>query len=88
MATVFSLDNEDKMVNAILEMIRLQGFGVKDKIQRILTKEVNEERVKQSAHAMSPGMPRAMKDLRGILNDDGRTYEEMREDYLKAKYGL
>ena len=89
MSTALSFENEDKMANAILEMIRLQSFNVKDKIQRILTKEVNEERGRQSVHASSPGgTPRTMADLRGILKDDGRSYKEMRDDYLKAKYGL
>ena len=41
MSTALSFENEDKMANDILEMIRLQSFNVKDKIQRILTKEVN-----------------------------------------------
>ena len=89
MSTALSFENEDKMANAILEMIRLQSFNVKDKIQRILTKEVNEERGRQSVHASSPGgTPRRMADLRGILKDDGRSYKEMRDDYLKEKYGL
>ena len=86
MSTALSFENEDKMANAILEMIRLQSFNVKDKIQRILTKEVNEERGRQSVHASSPGgTPRTMG---GILKDDGRSYKEMRDDYLKEKYGL
>ena len=89
MSIALSFDNEDKMADAILEMIRLQSFNVKDKIQRILTKEVNEERSRQSVHASSQsGAPRTMADLRGILKDDGRTYREMRDDYLKEKYGL
>ena len=79
MSTALSFENEDKMANAILEMIRLQSFNVKDKIQRILTKEVNEERGKQSVHAFSSGgKPRTMAVFRGILKDSGANYYELR----------
>ncbi len=88
MATTLSFNNDDKIVNAILEMIRLQKFDVKDKIQKILTNEVNEERTKQAVRVSSQVVPSNMKDLRGILADDGRTYDEMRNEYLNEKYGL
>lgn len=88
MATTLSLDNEDKMANAILDMIRLQSFDVKRKIQRILAKEIAEEQKNQEAQSASHQHALAFKQLRGILADDGKSYEEMRKDSLKEKYGL
>ena len=88
MATTLSLDNEDKMANAILDMIRLQSFDVKRKIQRILAKEIAEEQKNQEAQSASHQHALAFKQLRGILTDDGKSYEEMWKDSLKEKYGL
>ena len=88
MATTLSLDNEDKMANAILDMIRLQSFDVKRKIQRMLAKEIAEEQKNQEAQSASHQHALAFKQLRGILADDGKSYKEMRKDSLKEKYGL
>ena len=73
MATILPIENDDKMVNAILGLIRLQSFDVKDKIQRILSTEIDEERIKQSEGAVTTDYPQTMSDLRGILKDDGLT---------------
>lgn len=86
MATTLSLDNEDKMANAILDMIRLQSFDVKRKIQRMLAKEIAEEQKNLEVQSAAHQQPFSFKQLRGILTDDGKSYEEMRKDSLKEKY--
>ena len=43
MAVTLPIDNENRMVNAILEMIRTQDLKVKQKIQLILKQEIEED---------------------------------------------
>lgn len=39
MAVILPIDNENRMVNAILEMIRMQDLKVKQRIQLIITQK-------------------------------------------------
>ena len=85
MRTTLLVENDDKKVNEIMDMIRLQKFDVKDKILRLLNEEVEEERiniVKDNVKSYT------LDELCGILKDDGKSYEEMRKEYLNVKYGV
>lgn len=89
MAATLPIDNENRMVNAILEMIRTQDLKVKQRIQLILKQEIEEEeeRTVTSMNEIDTA-PYTLEELYGILKDDGQPYETKRDEYLNEKYGL
>lgn len=84
MAVILPIDNENRMVNAILEMIRMQDLKVKQRIQLILKQEIEEERAVSGIDAT----PYSLEELYGILKDDGQPYKTKRDEFLNEKYGL
>lgn len=82
MAVILPIDNENRMVNAILEMIRMQDLKVKQRIQLILKQEIEEERAVSGIDAT----PYSLEELYGILKDDGQSYETKRDEFLNEKY--
>ncbi|MCF2583262.1 hypothetical protein [Bacteroides caecigallinarum] len=88
MAVTLPIDNENRMVNAILEMIRTQDLKVKQKIQLILKQEIEEEERAVSAKNGIDTRPYTLEELYGILKDDGQPYNAKRNEYLNDKYGL
>lgn len=88
MAASLPLENENRIVNAILEMIRMQDLNVKQKIQQILKQEIEEEERSVSDKKNVNATPYTLEELYGILKDDGQSYETKRDEYLKEKYGL
>ena len=89
MAASLPLENENnRIVNAILEMIRMQDLNVKQKIQQILKQEIEEEERSVSDKKNVNATPYTLEELYGILKDDGQPYETKRDEYLKEKYGL
>ena len=44
------------------------------------------EQLQAEEHVVTP--KRGLRSLRGVLKSNGKTYEEMREEYLKEKYDL
>lgn len=79
------IDNENRMVNAILEMIRMQDLKVKQRIQLILKQEIEEE---ERAVSGIDATPYSLEELYGILKDDGQPYKTKRDEFLNEKYGL
>lgn len=89
MAASLPLENENRIVNAILEMIRMQDLNVKQKIQQILKQEIEEEEERSVSDKKNVNAtPYTLEELYGILKDDGQPYETKRDEYLKEKYGL
>ena len=78
MAVILPIDNENRMVNAILEMIRMQDLKVKQRIQLILKQEIEEEERAVSGIDATPYS----------LEDDGQPYKTKRDEFLNEKYGL
>lgn len=88
MAATLPIDNENRMVNAILEMIRTQDLKVKQRIQLILKQEIEEEERTVTSMNEIDTAPYTLEELYGILKDDGQPYETKRDEYLNEKYGL
>lgn len=88
MAVTLPIDNENRMVNAILEMIRTQDLKVKQRIQLILKQEIEEEERTVTSMNEIDTAPYTLEELYGILKDDGQPYETKRDEYLNEKYGL
>lgn len=88
MAATLPIDNENRMVNAILEMIRTQDLKVKQRIQLILKQEIEEEERTVTSMNEIDTAPYTLEELYGILKDDGQPYEAKRDEYLNEKYGL
>lgn len=88
MATTATLESNDKMTDKLYDIIRLQSLDVKIKLQRLLSKDID----RQKAEKMLSGQvdkPYSLDELCGILKyDDGLSYNEMRDEYLKGKYGV
>ena len=84
MAVTLPIDNENRMVNAILEMIRTQDLKVKQKIQLILKQEIEEEERAVSAINGIDTRPYTLEELYGIR----QPYNAKRNEYLNDKYGL
>ena len=85
MAVILPIDNENRMVNAILEMIRMQDLKVKQRIQLILKQEIEEE---ERAVSGIDATPYSLEELYDILKDDGQPYKTKRDEFLNEKYGL
>lgn len=83
MAVILPIDNENRMVNAILEMIRMQDLKVKQRIQQILKQEIEEE---ERAVSGIDATPYSLEELYGILKDDGQPYKTKRDEFLNEKY--
>lgn len=88
MATTVTIEPNDKMADKLFDIIRSQSLDVKIKLQRLLSKDIDRQKKEEilSGHV---DKPYSLDELYGILNhDDGLSFKEMRDEYLKDKYQL
>ena len=72
----------------MFDIIRSQNLDVKNKLQRLLSKDIDRQK-KEEIISCHVDKPYSLDELYGILNhDDGLSYKEMRDEYLKDKYQL
>ncbi|MDM8156000.1 hypothetical protein QUW14_17190 [Bacteroides gallinaceum] len=88
MATTVTIEPNDKMADKLFDIIRSQSLDVKIKLQRLLSKDIDRQK-KEEILSGYVDKPYSLDELYGILNhDDGLSYKEMRDEYLKDKYQL
>ena len=88
MATTVTIEPNDKMADKLFDIIRSQSLDVKIKLQRLLSKDIDRQK-KEEILSGQVDKPYSLDELYGILNhDDGLSYKEMRDEYLKDKYQL
>ena len=88
MATTVTIEPNDKMADKLFDIIRSQSLDVKIKLQRLLSKDIDRQK-KEEILSDHVDKPYSLDELYGILNhDDGLSYKEMRDEYLKDKYQL
>ena len=89
MATAaLTLEENNKVANLLFNMIRTQNLDVKIKIQQLLSKDIDKQ-LSQENESLKEIKPYTLDELCGILNhDDGKSYDDLRKEYLKGKYQL
>ena len=88
MATTATLEPDDKMANKLFDIIRSQSLDVKIRVQRLLSKDIDMRKAEKKLYG-HVDKPYSLDELHGILkHDDGLSYKEMRDGYLKEKYQL
>lgn len=88
MATAWILEENNKVANLLFNMIRTQNLDVKIKIQQLLSKDIDKQ-LSQENESLKEIKPYTLDELCGILShDDGKPYDDLREEYLKGKYQL